>query len=52
MIIIIALMTRIPAFLLAVTCRNVKAVNGITSLLPRRNAQLHKQKSRESSVRG
>lgn len=51
MIIIIAPMTRIPAFLPAVTCRNVKAANGITSLLPRRNAQLHKQKSRESSVK-
>ena len=44
MIIIIAPMTRIPAFLPAATCRNVEAVNGITSLLPRRNAQLHKQK--------
>ena len=52
MIIIIALMTRIPAFLPAATCQNVKAVNGIASLLPRRNAKLHKQKSRESSVRG
>lgn len=35
---LIAPMTRIPAFLPAATCRNVKAVNGITSLLPRRNA--------------
>ena len=52
MIIIIAPMTQIPAFLPAATYRNVKAVNGITSLLPRRNAQLHKPKSRESSVKG
>ena len=39
-------MTQIPAFLPAATCRNVKAVNGITSLLPRRNAQLPKQKKK------
>ena len=37
-------MTQIPAFLPAATCQNVKAVNGLTLLLPRRNAQLHKQK--------
>ena len=44
MIIIIAPMTLTPAHRPAATYRNVKAVNGITSLLPRRNAQLHKQK--------
>lgn len=44
MIIIIAPMTQIPAFLPAATCQNVKAVNGITLLHPCRNAQLHKQK--------
>ena len=48
MIIIIAPMTQIPAFLPVATCQNVKAVNGIASLLPRRNAQLHKQKKAES----